>query len=1475
VAELNLAGGGGGISTPLDSLTDTAGPTRFREVLKSISVAIKGIGDSFGQMGTKADTSLRKTNTTLDLTLSKVQKLQAAMAGTGLGAGSSLNSANQALNASSVGGTGGSTMPGFGGTGGWGSPAGAGGGFPSMASGIQNVFTADEMGIGSMATGGNGGAGAGGITSGGAGSAAVGSNPAYGGYGGGGGGTPSGGQIAAAGGAMILGMAGNAASGLANTGFINSQINAYVNNAMGTRGNAGITYAKKFAGYDNASDLQQSMQALQGVSGVGAGSSTFNNWLSAAAAGNTIGKVYGDAGSSMTLNANYQREIMSGSGVHERALLGLATMNPNDVNQFTVASAAMRKVDKGRPMSAKQIAENGVGTPFYNSLLEAAGGSTTIEQEMQQYLTSQARTRQQTGRNYNIGGVGESMSQDTAARKALGLGTNNDPNAGQLKVAANKEQATANASITAAQAMTSLAKSASGLQKVLMGIPGVSKASGLLGGIGGSGGVGGTLQHGFDAYEATKAVRAVKGRMASRASRAAESGGDDDVVGSAESLLGNAGPEAGVETAVEAGTFGGVGAAGVGAIGAGAAVGAVGVGIAGLIGYGLYSGIDPNGGAIGKYYARDSLGGPVLNARMKRQLKNASDVQGLSGRNFSGLGGMNFSDLSPPQTNRSQGMSASALGNSNGNSTGNTSQNKAVGSSIVSAAAHELGIPYVWGGGSDSGPTVGKPGDPGGNPVIPGKLGFDCSGLTMYALAKNGISVPHLASAQAQLGAKVNSVSEAWPGDLVFYEGSATNPQHVGIYAGNGKMIDAPYCVPTDTEILTRRGWVKYDGLQAGDETLGYNLTTNRTEWTPVLATHTFEDAEVVRAGIKRWTVECTPNHSWVSVQQKKNEAKLVPLNQIKQGSKIILSAPADTSEFLDISDVEAEILAWSEADGSIRVRGNWLEMNITQSKPEYVAYLRQLLADTPHTESKRSKKTARNVASVNGHPVRGNYRQYCWYLPAAYARDLLRRARYFELSAEQRIMAMSPSQRSAWLRGIDGGEGTHRSDGTDQRMIITQNRGEVLDAIALAMYLLGHRPSYQEHGTCMRVSATKPETTVAAKQFKISVSRRTRVWCPTTGLGSWTARQGDHIFVTGNTGVDVRYDPVGSPVAIRRFAGHAGSKTSQVTGAGNANDLLTVKLGGGPGNVGGGGGNFQIGEGTSTTESNALAAGLMPSFASGAGMALGGILALGGSKQGGQGGGKGDGGKNYTGGAGGNSALEAIKGVTKSLDVTAAMMLGSYLESRWNPRAVGSGSYGLWQLQLSNPDAHPGVSVAQAEDPAYAARFMVGSYTAAVAAVPRQLWATNPEQAAEQAAVGAERPSVSYYAGQGAGIVNAGWQATNKALGSPKGYETGSMYIESDQLAQLHQGEIVIRAGAAGAMRMNQLSGAGLDGNDGAGSAGMSVTFEKGAMNVTWTGTSGSSSTTQPTNSDMENTAEMIWQMIQKRAQRDKMATR
>lgn len=140
-----------------------------------------------------------------------------------------------------------------------------------------------------------------------------------------------------------------------------------------------------------------------------------------------------------------------------------------------------------------------------------------------------------------------------------------------------------------------------------------------------------------------------------------------------------------------------------------------------------------------------------------RQATNADLMNSLMSDDTASSGGLSSDSI---------GSSAMAVNTGAGNG------------SIIDVAKKYIGVPYVAGGRTP-------------------KSGMDCSGYTAYVLREAlGIKVPALSGLQAQRGTKVNSLKDAQPGDLLFFDLGPRNTykgiDHVAIYLGNGKMIEAP-----------------------------------------------------------------------------------------------------------------------------------------------------------------------------------------------------------------------------------------------------------------------------------------------------------------------------------------------------------------------------------------------------------------------------------------------------------------------------------------------------------------------------------------------------------------------------------------------------------------------------------------------------------------------------------------------------------
>lgn len=138
---------------------------------------------------------------------------------------------------------------------------------------------------------------------------------------------------------------------------------------------------------------------------------------------------------------------------------------------------------------------------------------------------------------------------------------------------------------------------------------------------------------------------------------------------------------------------------------------------------------------------------------------------------------------------------------------------------VITRALSQRGVPYAYGGGNVSGPSLGTtqsstpaaPAGPGARaglgvladpaPSTVGVIdlsstvappvttvGFDASGLVVYAFGGVGIKMPRSSGEQYKVGRKVLP-AQALPGDLIFYGPEGT--QSVALFIGNGQMVEA------------------------------------------------------------------------------------------------------------------------------------------------------------------------------------------------------------------------------------------------------------------------------------------------------------------------------------------------------------------------------------------------------------------------------------------------------------------------------------------------------------------------------------------------------------------------------------------------------------------------------------------------------------------------------------------------------------
>ncbi|MBB3108993.1 cell wall-associated NlpC family hydrolase [Paenibacillus phyllosphaerae] len=85
---------------------------------------------------------------------------------------------------------------------------------------------------------------------------------------------------------------------------------------------------------------------------------------------------------------------------------------------------------------------------------------------------------------------------------------------------------------------------------------------------------------------------------------------------------------------------------------------------------------------------------------------------------------------------------------------------------------------------------------------------FDCSSFIQYVFKDSGIALPRSSAAQAKVGTKVDKGSLS-VGDLVFFKTNGKSISHVGIYAGNNKMLHSSSSKGVTISSLNTSYWTK------------------------------------------------------------------------------------------------------------------------------------------------------------------------------------------------------------------------------------------------------------------------------------------------------------------------------------------------------------------------------------------------------------------------------------------------------------------------------------------------------------------------------------------------------------------------------------------------------------------------------------------------------------------------------------------
>lgn len=341
-------------------------------------------------------------------------------------------------------------------------------------------------------------------------------------------------------------------------------------------------------------------------------------------------------------------------------------------------------------------------------------------------------------------------------------------------------------------------------------------------------------------------------------------------------------------------------------------------------------------------------------------------------------------------------------------------------------------------------------------------------------------------------------------------------------------VIDGPYklCLDDETQVLTRRGWLRYDEVSIGDEAYSRDHASGMGCWRKITAVNVYPRSatDVLVCNGKNLNFVATPDHRWPVLDHR---GTLVWRTTTTLGSqdRVVCAAPWDgTPTVAKYDDAFVELVAWFWTEGGVHAP-NTTYGKITQShvvNPEFCARIAAAFTALYGPPVEAFERVGRSSAAFAWRTY-DEERNRRFVFSAPIGRQLLDAAPG-KVPSREFIEALTTSQRELFIRT------STEADGHDPRRL-SQSDPDRAESFAYACILSGRAVSILDHASrngrtvTMKQAVAKPR-----RPGLISEVRETTVWCPTVdGTATWLARRNGTIYFTGNSGTSTGEGPSAS----------------------------------------------------------------------------------------------------------------------------------------------------------------------------------------------------------------------------------------------------------------------------------------------------------------------------------------------------------
>jgi len=324
-----------------------------------------------------------------------------------------------------------------------------------------------------------------------------------------------------------------------------------------------------------------------------------------------------------------------------------------------------------------------------------------------------------------------------------------------------------------------------------------------------------------------------------------------------------------------------------------------------------------------------------------------------------------------------------------------------------------------------------------------------------------------------------------------------------------GVRITPHYCVDTETEVLSKRGWLKSHEVTLGDQILTLNIETEFSEWKPVTDVYRGEySGPMHKYDHRNIDALCTPDHKWARTDQGYGPMRLVESRLLNTNSVLPLARPLtlDGDPAPSYEDDMVELVGWAVTEGYYRKDSDAVVLSqSTVVNPEKCEKIRSALRSSGAKWSERDNGTnGVHVFWVSG-PVARTIRAITGgrkHLPPEFVSSLCERQR--------KILLDVMVQADGWMAG--------------EASCYCSDERSLVDAFEMLSALSGYPTYTAEHSSGPGHFQSRRKT--YNNSFMQNVNTRPvtvkdwsgEIWCPSTENGTFYARRGGKTYFTGNT---------------------------------------------------------------------------------------------------------------------------------------------------------------------------------------------------------------------------------------------------------------------------------------------------------------------------------------------------------------------